>query len=78
VRDGRHSEVRLLVYEEVAARRSGNWTMGQVGAETVDTLVLLKYFKTVKLCPFTITGKAIMAPLMELIATGVITRLTAV
>jgi hypothetical protein len=77
VRDGRHSQVRLLAYEEIAERRFGNWTMGQVDAKTVNPSLLLKYSMTASLDPFAITGQATMALLMELVATGSITRRTA-
>lgn len=78
VRDDRHSQVRLLVYEEIAERRFGSWTMGQVDAQTVNPSLLLKYSKTASLDPFAITGQATMALLMELVATGAITRRTTV
>lgn len=78
VRDERHSQVRLLTYEEIAERRFGNWTMGQVDAQTVNPSLLLKYSKSASLDPFAITGQATMALLMELVATGAIARRTAV
>ena len=74
VRDDRHSQVRLLAYEEIAERRFGNWTMGQVDANTVNPSLLLKYSKVASLDPFAITGQATMALLLELVATGSITR----
>ncbi len=77
VRDDRHSQVRLLAYEEIAERRFGNWTMGQVDAKAVNPSLLLKYSKTASLDPFAITGQATMALLLELVATGSITRRTA-
>lgn len=74
VRDERHSHVRMLFYEEIAERCFGNWTMGQVDVKAMNPLLLLKYSKTADLDPFTITGQATMALLMELAATGSITR----
>lgn len=76
VRDDRHRQVRLLAYEEIAERRFGNWSMGQVDAKTVNPSLLLKYAKTASLDPFSITGQATMALLMEMVATGSITRRT--
>ncbi len=29
VRDDRHEQVRLLIFEEISERRFGNWTMGR-------------------------------------------------
>ncbi len=75
--DSRHEQVILLHYEEIAERRFGNWTMGQVDAQTVNPALLLKYSKTARLDPFVITGQATMSLLMELVATGSITRRTA-
>lgn len=74
VRDDRHTHVRLLAYEEIAERSFGSWTMGHVDAQTVNPSLLLKYSKSARLDPFTITGQATMALLMELVATGAITR----
>jgi len=78
VRDERHSQVRLLVYEEIAERRFANWTMGQVDVKAINPSLLLKYSKTANLDPFAITGQATMALLTELVATGSITRRTTV
>jgi hypothetical protein len=78
VRDERHSQVRLLAYEEIAERRFGNWTMGQVDAKAMNPSLLLKYSKTATLDPFAITGQATMALLMDLVATGTITGRTGV
>lgn len=77
VRDSRHTHIRLLAYEEIAERRFGNWTMGRVDAKMVNPSLLLKYSKAASLDPFAITGEATMALLMELVATGSITRPTA-
>lgn len=74
VRDNRHTQVRLLTYEEIAERRFGNWTMGQVDAKAMNPALLLKYSKTASLDPFAITGHATMALLTELVAMGSITR----
>jgi hypothetical protein len=78
VRDDRHSEVRLLVYEEITERRFGNWTMGKVDAKAMNPSLLLKYSKSARLDPFAITGQATMALLMDLVATGAIVGRTTV
>lgn len=70
VRDERHRDVRLLVYEEIAERRFGNWTMGQVDLEAVNRAILLKYAERAELDPFTCSGRATMALLEDLVATG--------
>lgn len=70
VRDDRHQQVRLLVYEEIAERQFGNWTMAQVNIAKLNPAMLLKYFKRAELDPFSSSGKATLALLSDLIATG--------
>ncbi len=72
VRDDRHQHVRLLIYEEIAERQFGNWTMAQVNISKLNPATLLKYFKRAELDPFGGSGKATMALLSELIATGAV------
>ena len=70
VRDERHSQVRILCYEEIAERRFGSWTMGHVNVATVNPSLLLKYAKLPVLNPFNCSGHASMALLDELMATA--------
>ena len=70
VRDDRHLQVRLLDFEEISARRFGNWTMGQVNIDDISPALLLKYSETAELDPFRCSGKATLALLEEFIATG--------
>ena len=70
VADSRHSNIRLLAYEEISERRFANWTMSQVSAESLNPAILLKYFERVELNPFNAPGKATMALLEELLAMG--------
>jgi len=72
VRDDRHQQVRLLIYEEIAERQFGNWTMAQVNISNLNPAMLLKYFKHAELDPFDCSGKATLALLSDLIATGAI------
>jgi hypothetical protein len=72
VSDSRHVDVRLLAYEEISERRFGNWTMGQVSFESINPAILLKYSERAELNPFNCSGKATMALLDELVATGTI------
>jgi Sensors of blue-light using FAD len=69
-RDNRHQQVRLLSYEEIAERRFGAWTMGQVNIARINPALLLKYFKRAELDPFYCSGQATMALLHELVATA--------
>jgi len=70
VRDARHVDVRLLVYEEIAERRFGNWSMGQVNIGQINPALLLKYSEKAELNPFSCSGHATMALLDDLVATG--------
>ena len=68
--DDRHAQVTILMFEEIAERRFGNWTMGHVNVESINPSVVLKYSEKPKLDPFACTGQAMMSMLLELIATG--------
>ncbi len=70
VRDDRHLQVRLLDFEEISARRFGNWTMGQVNIADISPALLLKYSEKAELDPFICSGKATLARLEEFIVTG--------
>lgn len=72
VRDQRHQQVRLLVYEEISERQFGNWTMAQVHISKLNPGLLLKYFRRAELDPFNSPGKATLALLSDLIATGAV------
>lgn len=75
VRDGRHSDVRLLAYEEIFERRFGAWTMGQAEVSRINPVQILKYFKRPQLDPFSASGDATMALLEELVeAAAIVTR----
>ena len=69
-RDNRHQQVRLLSYEEIAERRFGAWTMGQVNIARINPALLLKYFRRAELDPFDCSGQATMALLHDLVATA--------
>ena len=73
VRDSRHVHLRLLGFEEIEERRFGGWTMGQVDVRKVSPALLLKYTAKSELDPFANSGRASMALLDELIATGAVT-----
>ena len=76
VRDGRHREVRILHFEEIAERRFGGWTMGQVNLAKINPALLLKYSEKPVLDPLGCSGRASMALLDELIATGSVVNRT--
>jgi hypothetical protein len=70
VGDKRHTNVRLLVYQEIPERRFGHWTMGHVNIAKVNAALLLKYSEKSALDPFAVPGQATMALLEELVATA--------
>jgi hypothetical protein len=71
-RDDRHAGVQILTYAEIAERRFGNWSMGQVNMAKLNTSLLLKYSEKPVLNPFATSGTATMALLEELVATAAI------
>ncbi|MFN4140849.1 BLUF domain-containing protein [Aestuariivirga sp.] len=72
VRDGRHTHVRLLVFEEIRERKFCNWTMGHVDLSKVNPGLLLKYHEKPALNPFACSGVATMSLLDELVATAAV------
>ena len=69
-RDARHKDVVLLHYEEIAERRFGGWTMGQVNMSRINASILLKYAEKPELDPYSVSGKVSLALLEELMATA--------
>ncbi|MCD2513047.1 BLUF domain-containing protein [Comamonas endophytica] len=69
-RDARHQDVELLHYEEIAERRFGGWTMGQVNLSRINHAIVLKYSETIELNPYVVSGKMSLALLEELMATA--------
>ena len=69
-RDNRHCDIRLLAFEEIPQRRFGNWTMGQVDIDNINKALILKHSEKAELNPFGCSGKATMALLDDLVASG--------
>lgn len=72
VADARHTDVELLHYEEIAERRFGGWTMGQVNLSRLNTSVVLKYCEKPEFNPYGMSGRVSLALLEELMATACI------
>jgi hypothetical protein len=70
MRDPRHHGLRILTFEEIAERRFGHWSMGQVDIARVNTALLLKYSEKATLDPFSMPGQATLALLAELVASA--------
>ncbi len=71
-KDLRHKDVVLLHYEEIAERRFGGWTMGQVNVSKINASILLKYAEKPELDPYAVSGRVSLALLEELMATACI------
>jgi len=71
-KDIRHKDVVLLHYEEIAERRFGGWTMGQVNVSKINATILLKYAEKPELDPYSVSGGVSLALLEELMATACI------
>jgi Sensors of blue-light using FAD len=72
VSDPRHSDVELLLYEEIGERRFAGWAMGQVNLASLNPALLLKYSETAALDPYSVSGRASMALFEELAATAAV------
>ena len=69
-RDGRHTDVTLLSYEEIGERRFAGWSMGQVNMARLNPALLLKYSATAELDPYAVSGAVSLALFEELMATA--------
>jgi Sensors of blue-light using FAD len=72
VADERHRDIEILSLEEIAERRFGCWTMGQVNLATSNAALLLRFSEKAELNPFTLTAAATMALVNEFAAAGAI------
>jgi Sensors of blue-light using FAD len=72
VGDTRHTDIELLLYQEIAERRFAGWSMGQVNMSRLNPALLLKYSECARLDPYAVSGKVSMALFDELVATAAI------
>jgi hypothetical protein len=68
--DPRHTQVELLLYEEIGERLFAGWSMGQVNMARLNPALLLKYSERPALDPFAVSGQVSMALFQELMATA--------
>src|ERR1700758_2335029 len=54
--DPRHRRVTLLVYEEIAERHFGGWTMGLVNLAKINSSTLLRYSERATIDPYAVCG----------------------
>jgi Sensors of blue-light using FAD len=72
VSDARHTQVELMLYEEIGERRFAGWSMGQVSMARLNPSLLMKYSETAMLDPYSVSGAVSMALFDELVATAAI------
>jgi hypothetical protein len=70
VADPRHTDVELMLYEEIHERRFAGWSMGQVNMSRLNPSLLLKYSATASLDPYAVSGKVSLSLFEELVATA--------
>ena len=70
VTDSRHTDIELLLYEEIAERRFAGWSMGQVNMQRLNPSLVLKYSATATLDPYAVSGAVSLALFEELVATA--------
>ncbi len=68
--DPRHTDVELLIYQEIGERCFAGWSMGQVNMARLNPSLLLKYSTTATLDPYAVSGEVSMALFEELVATA--------
>ena len=68
--DPRHTEVEVLLYEEISERRFASWSMGQANMSRLNPSLLLKYSATATLDPYSVSGSVSLALFEELVATA--------
>jgi hypothetical protein len=73
-RDPRHRDVTLLSYEDIEQRRFASWRMGMVDLKRIHLGTILRYSDRPVLEPYGMTGKAALALVEELVASGAITN----
>ena len=70
--DTRHTDVELLMYQEISERRFAGWSMGQVSMARLNPSLLLKYSATATLDPYAVSGAVSLALFEELVATAAV------
>jgi hypothetical protein len=74
--DARHSEVTLLLFEEIEERRFARWEMGQINMARLNPALVLKYSQTAQLDPWAVPGRATAAMFEEMVAAAAIAQPT--
>jgi Sensors of blue-light using FAD len=72
-RDPQHTDVTLLLYEEIAERSFSGWAMGRVDVTRLNPALVLKYSANATLDPYAMPGPVALMLLDELVATAQVT-----
>jgi len=70
MRDDRHRDMTILVFDEIAERMFADWTMGQASLDRLNPAHLLKYSSHRALDPFSGSGRIMLAMLLDMRANG--------
>ncbi|EGF92745.1 sensors of blue-light using FAD family protein [Asticcacaulis biprosthecium C19] len=70
MRDDRHSDVTLLVFDEIDERAFSDWSMGQASLDKVNPGHLLRFSPRRQIDPFNGPGHVMLAMLLDLRAHG--------
>ncbi len=70
MRDDRHSDMTLLVFDEVEERAFCDWSMGQASLDKLNPGHLLKYSPHLDIDPFEGPGRIMLAMLLDMRAHG--------
>ena len=73
-RDPRHTDIELLLLQDIGERRFGAWALGVVNMGQVNASTLLKYSEVPELDPYSVPGTTSLALMEDLVATAAITR----
>lgn len=72
LRDPRHKDVELLLFEEIAARSFSGWALGVADVSRVNTSTVLRCSEQVTLNPYAVTGATSLALINELAAAAAV------
>jgi len=70
--DTRHTDVTLLLYEEISERRYAGWTMGQTNLDKLNPGTLLRYSALPEFNPYALSGGSSLALIDELTAAAAV------
>ncbi len=70
MRDDRHSDMTVLVFDEIEERAFCDWSMGQASLDKLNPGHVLKYSPRLDIDPFSGPGRIMLAMLLDMRAHG--------